>query len=316
VVKTFGFRSDGWIEAHNGYRIGLTLGATGTNAIGNGFLGGLVVTIQSNASVARTNLGLGSASTASSGDFLLVASNLSDLANVATARTNLGLGSMATEDAGDFLLAANNLSDLDDASTARTSLGLGTAAVKDTGTSGDTVPLCNAAANLFSGDLAGNYKRAYSDALNTNAANYANVLKGYQQTMASQQQEQAKVASGYTQLAGAVKTGYQNLSNQVLGRIAGTNASNLQEIADKYSQESGLASQQLVNRGLGNTTVQQSVQRGLALDNRKAVTDSQNKFAQLQANYQSDLGSRGLAAEQNIETAQQYISPQISGYFR
>ena len=75
----------------------------------------------------------------------------------ATARASLGLGTAATTDATDYATAAqgskadtamqpaNNLSDVANAATARTNLGLGTSAVKNTGTSGDAVPLLNAA---------------------------------------------------------------------------------------------------------------------------------------------------------------------------
>jgi len=113
-----------------------------------------------------------------SGGDMLAANNLSDLTNFATARTNLGLaigtnvqafdaglqsiaGLTTTADRGIYTTASDTyavytltaagraLLDDADASAQRTTLGLGTAAVKNTGTSGDAVPLLNAA-NTFS----------------------------------------------------------------------------------------------------------------------------------------------------------------------
>src|SRR5262252_1345581 len=85
------------------------------------------------------------------------------------------------------------------------------------------------------------YASAYNAALNFNRANYGQILAGYNQTAATQQAQQQAIASGYNTLQG-----------QVMGSIAGIDQSQRQAIADTYAQNIGAASQQLINRGLGN----------------------------------------------------------------
>lgn len=151
------------------------------------------------------------------------------------------------------------------------------------------LPFGASAANILQpGNTAGNYANAYMDALNTNKQNYANILGGYQQTAAENRAEQARVAQGYRQL-----------NTDVQNKLAGSNASNIQSINDRYSQDWAKAQQGLTSAGLGNTTIVPSVQRGYGLDRAKAVTDSENKFAQLQANYMSGIGQAGLGYEGN-----------------
>lgn len=127
------------------------------------------------------------------------------------------------------------------------------------------------------------YQGAYANALHLNQQNYANILAGYQGTLAAQQSDQAPIQQGYNDLTGSV-----------LGDIQNIDASQLQAIEDTYQQQSGQATQGLTDRGLANTTVTNAVQRGLQLDKAKAQIASANQMAQLQAGYRSQLGSQAL----------------------
>lgn len=136
------------------------------------------------------------------------------------------------------------------------------------------------------------YASAYGNALALNSANYTNVLAGYQNAVGNQ-----------VGALGDISGGYDQLLQQVTQGIQGTSAAQSQAIKDAYAQQSGQASQDLINRGLGNTTVQQAVQRGLTLDQQKAQTNLQNQMAQLTAGYQSQIGGAKLAAQQQAALA-------------
>jgi hypothetical protein len=127
------------------------------------------------------------------------------------------------------------------------------------------------------------YQGAYANALSLNTQNYNNILAGYQGLGQSQTGAQNQIQQGYGQLQG-----------QVANTIQGIDASQRQAISDTYANQSGTASQGLISRGLGNTTVANSVQRGLTLDNQKANIALSNQTAQLSAGYQSSLGLAGL----------------------
>lgn len=131
------------------------------------------------------------------------------------------------------------------------------------------------------------YASAYNAALTANQANYNNIIGGYRQTMAAQQQAQSGVRSGYSALQGSVA-----------GLLAGTDAAERQRLNDQYAQTVGASNQSLINRGLGNTTVQSATTRGLTLDKAKADVELANRFAQLQAGYQSQIGLAGLGYDE------------------
>jgi hypothetical protein len=141
-----------------------------------------------------------------------------------------------------------------------------------------------AGGNPFAGDIAGAYQSSYNSALAQNQALYGNILQGYNQTLGQQQQAQQGVSQGW-----------QGLQSQVLGDIQGITASQSQSIRDVYAQQQGGLAQSMVNRGLGNTTVQDTMSRGLTLDEQKAQIALANQQAQLTAGYRSQLGSAGLA---------------------
>lgn len=123
----------------------------------------------------------------------------------------------------------------------------------------------------------------------------------YNQALQQQQALASQIASGYNTLRqqqvaaqNNVIGGYNRLSNQVMGTIGGIGRAEAQRLADQYTAFSGQQAQQLTNRGLANTTIANSVQRGVSLDKAKADVELQGKIAGLQANYLSQIGLAGL----------------------
>lgn len=131
------------------------------------------------------------------------------------------------------------------------------------------------------------YNTAYRNATNINQQLHENVQSGYAQMLRDFQAAQ-----------GGLQAGYRGLETRVLRRLRGSNRANIQDLSDKYTALSGQMSQQMIDRGLGNTTVQQSVQRGVAQDRAKEVTRSQGLYAQMMANAQMGIGGNALSAMQ------------------
>lgn len=131
--------------------------------------------------------------------------------------------------------------------------------------------------------LGTNYANAYNSALSMNQALYQNILGGYQDTLSSQ-----------TTAQDAIQRGYSDLYNNVLGQINQVGGARQQAINDQYAANSGQATQGLISRGLGNSTVTQSVQRGIEADRQKANLALSDDLAQMRAGYMSQLGQAGL----------------------
>jgi hypothetical protein len=123
-------------------------------------------------------------------------------------------------------------------------------------------------------------------------------------------QTAAQAASGWAAMPGQ----YGALSAAVLGGLRGANRSNVQDINRKYTALSGQSSQDLINRGLGNTTIQSSVQTGIAGSRSREVTASRNAFANIIAGYQSQIGLAGLGAAQQGLLAQTQLGEAGLGF--
>lgn len=158
---------------------------------------------------------------------------------------------------------------------------------------GGALPWGAGAGNMFQGlggdpattlaNLGSNYANAYNSSLQQNQANYNNILAGYQQTAGNQAAGQA-----------ATQAGYGQLSNDVMGGIAGIGSDQQALLGRLYTQQRGNAMQGLINSGLGNSTVTSSVNRGIGLDESLARNNLANSIAQTKAGFQSNLGLAGL----------------------
>lgn len=135
--------------------------------------------------------------------------------------------------------------------------------------------------------LGQNYTNSYLGALNLNANLFGGIQTGYEALRSQLDKQYSDISGGYSKLYG-----------DVLGKIAGTNQTNLQDINTQYAARQGEATQQMVNRGLGNSTVVQNMQRAIEMDRSRARTASENQFAQLQAQYMNNIGQSGLQAQQ------------------
>jgi hypothetical protein len=131
--------------------------------------------------------------------------------------------------------------------------------------------------------LGTHYANAYNSALAVNSSNYTNILAGYQQTRAQQVAAQDAIAGGYT-----------GLYNDVIGQLGQQGAGQRAMINRDYAAQLGRQSQQLIDRGLGNSTIQSSVERGLEFDRALAGNQLNEQVARQYADYASRLGLAGL----------------------
>ncbi len=124
-----------------------------------------------------------------------------------------------------------------------------------------------------------NYNAMLGNALKS----YTAIYGGYSQAAQAQEAAQAQLRQGYQQLQG-----------NVLGGLNNAGAHRSQEIADQYTALAGRQNQDLISRGLGNSTVASSVGRGLGYDQAKAQTQLSGQVADMKAQYLSQLGLAGL----------------------
>jgi hypothetical protein len=191
------------------------------------------------------------------------------------------------------------------------------------------------------GQLGDNYANAYNSALATNESLYNNILGGYQQTALAQQDAQGLIGRGYTDaydrlnkeqqgVLGAygtnlgylqqggnnLATGYSGLEDRVLGTIGNVGQSRARDIDAAATAQSGRSAQRLISSGLGNSTVQASLQRGISSDRERSQNALAEQIAQMRAGYQSQIGQAGLSQRERqlgAENAQRNLATGYQG---
>lgn len=119
------------------------------------------------------------------------------------------------------------------------------------------------------------YQTAYNQALQMNKAMYDNIMAGYQKS--SRQ----------------LKRGQK----QAMRQVNKVGAAEQQDITDNYNAAVGDAAQTLINRGLGNTTVQQSVNRGIEADRSKAGIRLAGEMARMRGDYRDRFNQQRTALQ-------------------
>lgn len=135
--------------------------------------------------------------------------------------------------------------------------------------------------------ITASYNQAYNNVLGMNQSNYQNIMAGYNSAISAQTSAQQ-----------AINAGYSGLYNSVMDRLQGQGQSAARRIGDSYSQLLAGTSQQAIDRGLGNTTIQSSINRGVESDKQRALMENDESINKIMADYMSGLGTKALGAQQ------------------
>jgi len=131
------------------------------------------------------------------------------------------------------------------------------------------------------------FQSAYQQAKNANLSRYQNILEGY-----------GARQRNYYDVAGQMNNMYDARRDRILGNLEGAGAAQRQSIADQYAAAQGRVANSLISRGLFNTTVYDSLQRGLEADRGKAELSLAEQLRMQKANLDASLSEDSLKARQ------------------
>lgn len=129
------------------------------------------------------------------------------------------------------------------------------------------------------------YGKDFDSALQLNAQNYQNIYGGYGDLLAQQQNANQ-----------ALESGYSNRAQNAMNLLAGMEESQRQDIQAGATRASASNAQDLIGRGLSNTTVQNSLARGVESDKNRAVNNLVGQMAGLKSSTYAALTGDKLAA--------------------
>lgn len=138
----------------------------------------------------------------------------------------------------------------------------------------------------------------------------ATPFKSYTDTLAANQQNYENILGAYTKGQGALSAGlgniyggYGDVQKQVMNTLGvsgggwGVAAPAAQEIADTFNRQQGQTDQQMINAGLGNTTVRGAMRNQNTLMAGRAYGNLGAQLAQTAAGYEAQLGTARLGAQ-------------------
>jgi hypothetical protein len=164
---------------------------------------------------------------------------------------------------------------------------------------GFQLPSVGGPTDLSRGGLLANYNANWQASRNANQDLYNRTAAGFDQILAGQKGDLAGVSNEYRQRQKAVMAG-----------LTGANEANERDIQLKFADLLGGSMQNLADRGLGNSTITSSVQRGFGQSMADALTRSRNDFATSIANMRSQWGMAALAQKQQAALANSGLATQ------
>ena len=147
------------------------------------------------------------------------------------------------------------------------------------------------------------YDKDYGSALALNAANYNNIYGGFQDLLAAQQTGNQAIESGYTERR-----------NNAMQLLAGLEQGQREDIQAGATRATSQNSQDLIGRGLSNSTVQSTLARGVEADKNRAVNNLVGQMAGTKANIYSALEGDRLNAMNANRDALNRIAQQRLGF--
>lgn len=123
------------------------------------------------------------------------------------------------------------------------------------------------------------------------------------------------LGQGYKDLSQQTVNGYGNLYNQAEAQTEGLGKAEQQQLENQYAQAGAQQQQGLINRGLGNTTVQNAVDQGLTGSKALAQQNLNQQIANQKLGVLQQFGAPVVAAGQNIGQNQinQRLATQLAG---
>lgn len=134
--------------------------------------------------------------------------------------------------------------------------------------------------------------------------------KQYQDLIAGYQNQQQQAA---TQAANTM-SGYENVGNQVVNALKGSQAAAQMGLDNQYAQNKASTTQQLTSQGLGNTTAAEGAQNAVQGEYNQANIGLSSQYAGQIAGAIGQYGSQAIGYQAQAQAQQQALQGQQLGY--